>query len=267
MNTEKTMQNRMTLRVAAGSLAFALPKDTDRTQVDFYKYASKNGISVAAQLRDAFKTVDLLKNTTTDRAKVMVDSPVLLIPLDEYNDNDKETLYKHSFPSTEGCAIIGNVLPDLNAVAVFALNRDLKLVVEDHYSDTRYIHLMQPVWDYLHRRHFLGNRRKLYVYFHDNELEMFSFERNHFIFYNRYQARSAKDAVYFTLFVWKQLALDQMHDELFLGGEIPDKEQLLRGLRSYVQMVAVISSAASFSNVPLTQEKGITFDMITSLLA
>ena len=73
--------------------------------------------------------------------------------------------------------------------------------------------------------------------------------------------------MYFTLFVWKQLALDQMHDELFLGGEIPDKEQLLRGLRSYVQMVAVINSAASFSNVPLTQEKGITFDMITSLLA
>ena len=248
----------MTIRVAAGSLAFALPKDTDRTQVDFCKYASKSGISVAAQLRDAFKTVEMLKESATERAKILVDSPILLIPLDEYNDKDKETLYKHSFPSTEGCAIIGNVLPDLNAVAVFALNRDLKLVVEDHYNDTRYIHLMQPVWDYLHRRHFLGNRRKL---------EMFSFERNHFIFYNRYQARSVKDAVYFTLFVWKQLALDQTHDELYLVGEIPDKETMLRSLREYVQMVAVISSTASFSNVPLTQEKGITFDMITSLLA
>lgn len=267
MNTEKTMQNRMTIRVAAGSLAFALPKDTDRTQVDFYKYTSKSGISVAAQLRDAFKTVAMLKEPATQRVKVLVDSPVLLIPLDEYNENDRETLYKHSFPSTEGCAIVGNVLPDLNAVAVFALNRDLKLVVEDHYSDTRYIHLLQPVWDYLHRRHFLGNRRKLYAYFHDNELEIFSFERNHFIFYNRYQAHSVKDAVYFTLFVWKQLALDQMHDELFLGGEIHNKEELLRNLRTYVQMVAVISSTASFNNMSLTQEKGITFDMITSLLA
>ena len=32
-------------------------------------------------------------------------------------------------------------------------------------------------------------------------------------------------------------------------------------------MVAVINAAASFNNVPLTQEKGITFDMITALLA
>ena len=261
------MQKRMTIRVAAGSLAFALTNDADRTQVDFYKYPSKNGIAVAAQLREAFKTVEMLKDPSIQRAKVLADSPVLLIPLDEYNDKDKEILYKHSFPSTEGCVIVGNVLPDLNAVAVFALNRDLKLVVEDHYSEPKYIHLMQPVWDYLHRRHFLGNRRKLYAYFHDKELELFSFERNHFIFHNRYQAHSVKDAVYFTLFVWRQLALDQMHDELFLGGEIPYKDELLRNLRTYVQMVAVISSTASFNNAALTQEEGITFDMITSLLA
>ena len=261
------MQNRMTIRATENSLAFALPKDNDRTQVDFYKYSSRNGISVAAQLRDAFKTVDMLKVPSTNRVKVLVNSPVLLIPLDEYNEKDKDTLYKHSFPSTEASVILGNVLPDLNSVAVFALNRDLKLVIEDHYNDTRYLHLLQPVWDYLHRRHFLGNRRKLYSYFHDDELDIFSFERNHFIFYNRFKARSAKDAIYFTLFVWKQLALDQMHDELFLCGEIPNKEELLKALRSYVQMVAVINSAACFNNVPLTLEEGITFDMITSLLA
>ena len=58
-----------------------------------------------------------------------------------------------------------------------------------------------------------------------------------------------------------------MRDELFLLGDIPEKDNLLRALRIYVQMVAVINAAASFNNVPLTQEKGITFDMITALLA
>jgi hypothetical protein len=257
----------MTIRACNESLAFALPEVEDRTRISFYRYISKSGISIAANLREAFKTVEMLREPI-GRATLLVDTPVLLIPLDEYKEGDKEVLYKHSFPSTEGSTIVANALPDLNAVALFALNRDLKTVIDDHCEEVRYVHLMQPVWDYLHRRSFLGNRRKLYVYFHDNnQLEIFSFERNHFIFYNRYEARSIKDMVYFILFVWKQLALDQMRDELFLVGDIPEKDNLLKALRIYVQMVAVINAAASFNNVPLTQEKGITFDMITALLA
>lgn len=261
------MPNRMTIRAVTDSLAFALPKAGDRTCISFYRYISKGGISIAANLRDAFKTVVMLHEPIS-RATLLVDTPVLLIPLDEYKEDDKETFYMHSFPSTEGAGIVANALPDLNAIALFALNRDLRTVIEDHCDDVRYIHLMQPVWDYLHRRSFLGNRRKLYVYFRDhNLLEIFSFERNHFIFYNRYETHSIKDMVYFILFVWKQLALDQIHDELFLAGNIPEKDNLLKALRIYVQMVAVINAAASFSNVPLTQEKGITFDMISALLA
>ena len=229
----------MILRASNDSLAFALPQKEDRTRIRFYRYISKSGISIAANLRDAFKTVEMLREPI-GRATLLIDTPVLLIPLDEYKEGDKEILYKHSFPSTEGAAVVASALPDLNAVALFALNRDLKTVIEDHAEEVRYVHLLQPMWDYLHRRSFLGNRRKLYVYFHDNnQLEIFSFERNHFIFY----------------------------DELFLLGDIPEKDNLLKALRIYVQMVAVINAAASFNNVPLTQEKGITFDMITALLA
>lgn len=266
MNNEQYINRRITIRVSSESLAIAIPDSNDRTKGSFFKYISKSGISVAANLRDAFKTVELLKELVTN-AKVLIDSPTLLIPLDEYKESDNETLYMHSFPSAEGSIVLSNVLPDLNAVALFAVNRDLKLVIEDHYENVRYLHLMQPVWDYLHRRSFLGNRRKLYAYFHDEALEIFSFERNHFIFFNRFNARSLKDMTYFILFVWKQLALDQLHDELFLVGAIPDKENLLKALRIYVQMVAVIGTSASFNNAPLTQEKGITFDMITALLA
>ena len=175
----------MTIRACNESLAFALPKAEDRTRISFYRYISKSGISIAANLRDAFKTVEMLHDSI-GRATLLVDTPALLIPLDEYKEGDKETLYMHSFPSTEGSTIVANALPDLNAVALFALNRDLKTVIEDHCEEVRYVHLMQPVWDYLHRRSFLGNRRKLYVYFHDNnQLEIFRVEVNHYGVDNR----------------------------------------------------------------------------------
>lgn len=265
MENEVNKSERMTIRVAKGSLAFAIPDRMSDTQIVYQPYITKSGVSLAANLREAFKTESILQRHTP-KAKVFIDSPSLLVPLEEYRDEDAETLYMHSFPDTESAIIVSNVLPDLNAVALFALNRDLKLVVEDHYEDVNYTCLMRPVWDYLHKRNFIGNRRKLYAYFHDGTLEVFSFERDHFVFCNRYDGRHAKDSVYFILFIWKQLALDQLHDELFLVGDMPEKETLLKALRTYVSVVVVINPSASFNRAPLTQIKGITFDMITNYL-
>lgn len=257
--------NRITIRAGRDSLAFAMPNAQADTQIDYRPYITKSGVSLAANLREAFKTEEMLQRPTS-RARVLVDSPSLIVPLEEYRAQDNDLLYKHSFPQTEGAVVVSNVLPNLDSVALFALNRDLKLVVEDHYQDVAYVCLMRPVWDYLHHRSFIGNHRKLYAYFHDNALELFSFERNRFVFCNCFDTRHVKDAVYFTLFVWKQLALDQLQDALFLVGDMPEKDTLLSTLRTYIATVVVINPSASFNRAPLTQIKGITFDMITNYL-
>ena len=161
---------------------------------------------------------------------------------------------------------MSNVLPEMNTVVLFAVNKDLKMVVEDHYQDVKFSALMRPVWSYLHHRNFIGNKRKLFVHFHDGRMEVFSFERNRFIFTNSFEAKHSKDEVYFILFVWKQLALDQKKDELYLSGSITAQEKLTSALRLYVEKVSVINPAADFNRAPLTQVHGITFDLLTLYL-
>lgn len=265
MYNEQNQQPRLTIRVAKGSLSFSLPDNTSGTQIVYEPYVPKSGVSMPANLREAFKTVPLL-NRPVSRAQVLIDCPALLIPIEEYKKDDNELLYLHSFPEAEGSLVMSNVLPQLNAVALFAVNKDLKLVADDHFADVRFTLLMRPVWDYLRRRSMVGNRRKLFAYYHDNVLEIVSFERNRFIFSNRYEARHVKDLVYFILFVWKQLALDQQRDELFLIGNLLDKDVLLDTLRKYIQVVSVINPSASFNRAPLTQIRGIPFDLITLYL-
>ncbi|MFC2474695.1 MAG: DUF3822 family protein [Prevotella sp.] len=253
---------RMTIRVSEGSLAFALADKHSVSQIIFKPFTCRSGVSMAVNLREAFKSEELLR-TPTDRAQVLVDAQVLLVPIEEYRDDAMEALYKHSFPKTDGSVIMSNVLPDLNAVALFSVNRDLKMVVEDHYNDVKFVCLMRPVWNYMHRRSFVGNRRKLYAHFHDNKLELFSFERNRFIFCNRFEVKHSKDAEYFILFVWKQLALDQQRDNLFLSGDIPEREALLDVLKQYIGMVSVVKASADFNRAPITMIKGITWDIIS----
>ncbi len=254
----------MTIRVSRGSLAFAIAEPAQEEQVVFTPYTIKSGMSMAANLREAFRNDPTLHET--GRARVLVDSPVLMVPVEEYEERNNEILYRHSFPDTEGAVVMSNVLPDLNAVVLFAVNKDLKLVVSDNYADVKFTTLMQPVWRYLHQRSFLGIRRKLFAHFHDGALELFSFERNRFVFANRYSVKHMKDAAYFILFVWKELALDQLKDELYLSGDIPDRATLLSEVQLHVKKVATINPSADFNRAPMTAIKGITFDLLTLYL-
>lgn len=256
---------RITLRVSPGSLMFAVADKDVKEQLRFEPYVSKSGVSMAANLREAFRSAALLQGPN-DRAQVLVDAPVLLVPREEYQESDNETLYSHSFPYTEGSVVMANPLPNLNCMALFAVNKDLKLVVDDHFRDVRFTTLMRPVWSYLHRRGAFGERRKLFAHFHDGKMEVFAFERNRFLFNNSFNTRNAKDAIYFILFVWKQLALDQQRDELYISGEIPEGDDLMQPLKKYVAKVSRILASSDFNRAPMTALRGITFDLLTLYL-
>lgn len=96
---------------------------------------------------------------------VLLDSPVIMIPIDEFNENQKDMLYNYAITGHEGEVVMSSVLPSLNAVAVYSINKDLKLVIDDHFSDVRFAHVCESVWNHLYRRSFTGIRQKLYAYF------------------------------------------------------------------------------------------------------
>lgn len=253
---------RITLRITENALAFAVIDNTVDCQVVFEPYIVKSGISMAANLREAFKTSDLLSHSTP-RAQVLLDTPVLLIPLEEFEEDTCAQLYHHTFNGFGGDIILSNVLANLNAVAVFPINKDLKLVIDDHFSDVRFVSLMQPVWSYLHRRSFTGIRKKLFGYFHGGKLDICSFDKKRFRFCNCFSAPHSRDAVYFLLYVWQQLALDPKRDELHIAGDIPDREWLTEALRHYLQNAYVINPTADFNRAPVTQIKGMPLDLMT----
>lgn len=242
------MKPRVIIRVAQGSLAFGL--EADGASGSLQSYVTKAGVSMAANLREAFKTSELL-HTDTHRATVLVDSPTLLVPIEEWRshtdasgdpneEKQNEQLYLHSFPDTVGSVVMTNILPSLRAVALFAVNKDLRLVITDHYDDVAWTCLMRPVWDEALQRSLAGMRRKLFAHAHDGRLELFSFERDRFLFSNRYVTTRTRDIAFFTLYVWKQLALDQLKDELCLSGGFEERNTLVGLLKQYVSHVQYI---------------------------
>lgn len=253
---------RLTIRISKSSLSFSVVDREAKAQVAFVPYTVKSGMSMAANLRQAIKDEPLLGRGYT-RVRAFIDAPVLLVPTSLFHEDEAETLYQHTFTGHKGEAIVYRVQPSLDAVAVFPVNKDLRLVLEDNFSDVRFTPVMQPVWNYMHQRNLTGLFRKLYVYFHDKKLDVFCFDKNRFRYHNSFETVHAKDALYYILFVWKQLALDQQKDELYLLGDIPSKATFMEECKKYVVKTMGLAPSAEFNRAPITEIPGMTFDLMT----
>ncbi|MBQ8989506.1 MAG: DUF3822 family protein [Prevotella sp.] len=263
---EELHQRKLIIRIGKNTLSFTMPDPANKEQPFLYEpYVVKGGISMAANLREAFKTADLTA-IDTRRVQVLVDAPSMLVPVEQFDEEHIKTLYDHAFPAgQEQRTVRFNVLPSLKAVCLFAVNKDLAGVLQDRFDDLQFIHALTPVWHYLHQRSFTGHRCKLYGYFHGKQLDIFSFQQNRFKFCNAFEAGHAHDALYFLLYVWKQLHLEAEHDEMHIVGEIPEQEWLLQELRRYLQKAYVINPSADFQQAPATKTAGMPYDLMTLL--
>ncbi len=259
-NSKPDKTSQVVIRVAAHHLSFSIADPQTKEKMVYEKYDLNEGIAIAANLREAFRHSTLLRSKCK-RALLLIDSSVMLVPVDEFREQGAETLYKHTFRLSRSSDVVKTMLPDLNAMAVFSVNKDLRLVAEDNFEEVGIRPLMQPVWSRLYHRAFVGTRRKLFVYFHDKQLEVFCFQQNRFRFSNVYEATRLNNILYYILYVWKELGMNTACDELLLLGNIPNREQLDEELRKFLQRCYVIDDETDFANASISKRKDIPYDL------
>ena len=250
---------RLVIRVGHDTLSFST---TEGGEVIYEPYPLNSSISVAANMREALQNVDMLREAY-GRVLVMVDSPVLMIPVDLFDEELAEEQYFHAFTRQGMLTVRHTVLADLKSVAVFTVAKDLHTVLADRFGEVRYVAALTPVWSHLNQRSYTGMHGKLYAYVHEKRIDVFSFAQNRFKFCNSYAVHSPQDAVYYMLAAWKQLGLEPDHDELFLMGDMADSDALKQELKRFIKRVYVVNPAGEFNRVAVAQIPGIPYDLVT----
>lgn len=259
--SQPVSRKRLIIRVSRKSLSFSV-LDSGNGQISFIPYPLKSGISLSANLREAFRDKEILSDKY-QHVLVSVVAPTLTVPTEQFKEQEKEILFRHAFTNHEQDYVGYTVMDDLNCVVLFAINRNLKSVIADHYPEARYMAAVAPVWRHLHQRSYMGTKAKLYCYFHDQRMEVFCYGQNRFKFCNAFDGRDAHDALYYLLSVWKQLGMKVGHDEMFLVGDIPEQQWLIEELKKYVQRAYVILPTGDFNRSAVTQIEGMPYDLMT----
>lgn len=250
---------RVIVRVSDTTLSFVTQAADG--EILYEPFAVKSGMSMSANMREAFKESNILLSDPK-RAFVCIDSPTLVLPIEDAQNEHLATQYEYVYPEQTGCAIETYLMPSLNAVIVYSVNRDMKMVLEDNFADVRFLPLMAPTWEFMLRRSVGGNSKKMFAYFHDGKLNICIFNRNRFNFVNSFEGNDAHDAIYFILGVWKQQGFNATDDELYYMGEIPEQEWFTNEIHEFLQKVYPISPMAEYNRAPVTLVNGMSADMM-----
>ncbi len=251
---------QLIIRIADDSLAFAI-KDPLSQEIEYEMYDMKRGMSTAANLREAFRTAQILRRAGMS-VTATVDAPTLLIPIDDFDESEAREQYMYIYPNTGKRLICTSVLPAFKTVAVFAVSKDLNTVLTDHFDTVRIEPVMARMWDFLLQRSGNDTNKKLYAYFHGTHMDLCSFTHRRFAFANTFDVKDINDALYFLLGTWKQIGADGTKDDLFMMGKVANREAITDDARQFLRRVYYINPAADFNRAVFAQVEGMPFDMM-----
>ena len=252
--------DNLIIRIGIDTLSLAAVGEATSSLVSYEQAQLKSGLTAAANLRDAFRASELLQQKYTT-VYIMTDTPTMLIPIDEYKANEAAALYDHTFTGCEQQLKISCTMPDLQTVAIFSIERELKNIIDEHFSNKHFLPICLPLWRHLNQRGNSRERQRLYGYLHGDRLEVFRFNQNRFKFCNSFAASQAQDALYFLLYVFRQLAMDASRDEIYVIGDIPRKKWLTDNLHEYVKNV-IPADASDLGLTPSQRWQQIPLDML-----
>lgn len=86
--------------------------------------------------------------------------------------------------------------------------------------------------------------------FSGNELSAWACSKDGLIFYNRFDIAGSKDALYFTLLIFKQLGMDVETVPLQVGGAVSEDSEVMKLFRKYIQKVQLFNGSTFFDNWP-----------------
>lgn len=240
------MIRKINIRAGYGTLTFTITESDG--QIGVYPYPVKSDMSLPANLREAFREQPYLRIGETDRdgklladATLSVVSPIMLMPDDDEmspSAADIDMMYGEVLTGHKGEEKHVITIPELGVKAVFSVDSDLLLVVSDNISNVQVSNVMIPQWVSLYKEYFRNDgKRRLFATFHDRMLDICSFEQHRIRFANTFEAQHAHDALYYILFVWKQLGMNQEEDVLYISGEMPHADWLKTRLMAYIRSI------------------------------
>lgn len=241
----KSEQYTLSIRLSADGFSFSVFNPLTDGDLSFFEHKVDESLSLTANLKQTFREIEWLNHPYRRVNVLMADKRFTFIPLEFFEDEQAEVVFYHNHPQRENELVQYNILPKNNIVVLFGMDKSTCSFLREQYPDIKFYSQASPFIEFFATKSRLGNSRKMYAHLRKDAVDIYAYERGRLLLANSFACKETNDRLYYLLYIWKQLGMEQERDELHLTGELSDKEQLLPELRKFIRQVFIMNPAAN----------------------
>ena len=166
-----------------------------------------------------------------------------LVPMDFFDEDQASVLFHHCLVQNDNEVVLFDTMPLSNSAMLYGMDESAYNYLQEVFPAARFHSKAGSLLDLFASKSRQDNTRKLFVNFGNNIATFYAYQQGLPLLCNSQAIEQAANAAYYTLLCWKELDLDQQHDELLLSGNIYQPQELLPLLQRYIQNVVVMNDA------------------------
>lgn len=261
-NSEKYI---MSIRFRPGGLSFSV-YISGETGSFFYRdvdFPCSSRSSYSEQVKEFFFKNDWMTLPYKRVNVVQVSSFYTLVP-GELSVDKPAAFYTFNFSRPTDKTFVKPLVGD-SVQVVFGMEEELYEFCFRTLSNPCFVPHISALLEYWITQSRFSLQKHMFVNLHEKMLDVVCTLRGKLLFANTFSFGHPNDAVYYILYVWKQLEMEQLSDSLYMFGGTDEKKQILDIVRNYIQRVSMMETP---SEVFLWGEDTLQtpLDLITLLL-
>ncbi len=261
----KYAHKTLSIRISTDGFCFCsyTASEPDTIQLRFYETDST--VTLAANFEQAWQECPFANNNSYEDVSVIIaTSDFTTIPAEHDKKEEHRALYNLCFPQTpETAYIASNRLTAQGITVLFAIENTLhkklcKIGRITYFSPTSIL------LGFLARNPMESNRYML-AYFHRGKSLLLSIEGDKPTLINSFKSDNIHDQAFYLLSIWKEQALSQTDDTLFLCGD-KSVEEISTIIGQFIRRTKRLNPNSLFRPNLLNKVKDIPFDLQALLL-
>jgi hypothetical protein len=226
----------MSIRLWAGGLFFAA-YDPSVGQSFFFREATfDHTVPYLISLKELFFTNECLTWNYKRSCVLCVSTHYTLAPREWIRDREWAPFLSFNFSSPEK-RCLSNRVEDGKAELLFGLNEDVYEFCARSLTHPVFMHHITSQLIMLKKQSRNEAARQMFVVLHRRMVDISCFSETKLLFVNSFEFDQLSDLLYYILYVWKQIGMDQLDDHLLLAGDPGQCNRVTRSLQAYIRHI------------------------------
>ena len=240
IDLSRSKQYILTIEVHPQQFSFSLYCPIENSSYFYYQLAKNEQKDAFSSFQDiffdnAFFTLPFQKVFIINYSTVFTYVPTLI-----FEEKDKNEYLQFIFAENKG-KILHQDLQRFGITILHEIPDEVYNFLQRSFVNPQFIHHTASLMSYFQEKGQLINGNWMVVNNKGDGVDIFCFSQNNLLLGNHFDCSSISDAIYYVLFIWKQLKMNQIKDFLYIAG---NKKELVEALQTHIHNIIPVNIIA-----------------------